>query len=435
MKQGTLITKIIMFILFIGVVIYMAIYAVQSLADPFTTAIAYQDTLDDSVKITGMVVRGEQALSDGATIIDVLPDEGERVAAGETVAILYQNNNALDHQKQLQALEQERDQLQYALNSGNSLSDAAKLEQQIISSILDLRANTSSGDLSTVESNALSLRTLVLQREFAYSASGDSAAALRESIAELDEQIASLETQVSDVTTSIYAPCSGLFSRVSDGLEAILTPDSLETMTTDDFKSISSQADSSSSTNVGKLITGNTWYFVAVVDASTAARLRVGSTITVSFSHDYTGEMPMQVERIGDQEADGCILVLSYDRNLKDVTLLRTQTVDLIFNRYTGVRVPKQALRMETVTVTDSETETERQSQVLGVYTVAGAQAEFIPVDIIREGRDYYLVSSAKESDYFLTISATEARKRILRAGDEIIVTASDLYDGKVVLE
>lgn len=435
MKQGSLITKIIMFILFAGVVIYLAIYAVQGFADPFSTAIAYQDILDDSVKVTGMVVREELPLSDGAAIMDVLPDEGERVSSGETVAILYQNNNALDHQKQLQSLEQERDQLQYALNSGSSLSDAAKLDQQIISSILALRANTSSGDLSTVESNALSLRTLVLQREFAYSASGDSAAALRESIAELDEQIASLKTQVSDVTTSIYAPCSGLFSRVSDGLEAILTPGSLENMTISDFKNISNQADSSNSTNVGKLITGNRWYFVTVVDASTAARLHVGNTIMVAFSHDYTGEVPMLVERVGSEEADGCILVLSYDRNLKDITLLRTQTVDLIFKRYTGVRVPKQALRMEPVTVVDADTGEDRKSQAIGVYTIVGAQAEFMPVDIIREGSDYYLVAPADESDYFLTLSAAEANKRVLRTGDEIIVTASDLYDGKVVLE
>lgn len=435
MKQGSLITKIIMFILFAGVVIYLAIYAVQSFVDPFSTAMAYRDVLDDSVKITGMVVREEQPLSDSASIMDVLPDEGQRVAAGEPVAILYQNDNALNRQKQLQTLEQEREHLQYALTSGSSLSDAVKLEQQIISSILDLRANTSGGDLSTVESNALALRALVLQREFAYSASGDSAAALRESIAELDEQIANLKTQVSDVTTSIYAPCSGLFSCVSDGLETVLTPGSLGTMTCSDFKNLSNRAGSSSSANVGKLITGNTWYFVSVVDPSTADRLQVGDIITTAFSHDYTGEFPMYVERIGPEEADGCILVLSYDRNLKDITLLRTQTVDLIFKRYTGIRVPKQALRMVDVSFVDADTDEERKSQAIGVYTIVGAQAEFMPVDIIREGSDYYLVSPADESDYFRILSKTEASKRILRAGDEIIVTASDLYDGKVVLE
>ena len=435
MKQGTLITKIIMFILFAAVAIYIIIYAAQSLIDPFTTAMAYQDRLDDSVKVTGMVVREEQPLSDGAVIMDVLPEEGERVAAGETVAILYESNDALEHQKQLQTLKQERAQLQYALNSGSSLSDAAKLEQQIAASILELRSNISDGDLSTVEANALSLRTLVLQREFAYSASGDSAAALSESIAELDAQIANLETQVSAVTTSIRAPRSGLFSRVSDGLETVITPDMLNTMTSDEFRSLSDQAASSDSTNVGKLITGNSWYFVTVVDSATAARLREGRTITVAFSRDYTGEVDMLVERIGEEEADGCILVLSYDRNLRDVTLLRSQTVELIFDRYTGIRVAKQALRMVTVTYTDSETGTERQSKVVGVYTIVGAQAEFMPVDIIREGSDYYLVAPAKVSDYFKTISAAEASRRVLRAGDEVIVTASDLYDGKVVLE
>ena len=107
MKQGTLITKIVMIILLVGVAIYLAIYAVRSLSDPFTTAMAYQDSLDDSVEVTGVLVREEIALSSGTAIMDILPEEGERVRAGETVAILYQSGDALDRKKQLQALEQE----------------------------------------------------------------------------------------------------------------------------------------------------------------------------------------------------------------------------------------------------------------------------------------------------------------------------------------
>lgn len=424
MKQGTLITKIIMFILFAGVALYLAVYAVQGLSDPFTTAMAYQDILDDSVETTGMLVREEQALSNSAEIMDVLPEEGERVAAGETVAILYQNDDALNRKKQLQALEQERAQLQYALSSGNSLGDAAKLEQQIINSIQELRASTAGGNLSALETNALSLRTQVLQREFTYSASGDSAAALTETITELDRQIAELKSQASYDTTPIYAPCSGLFSGLSDGLESTLTPESLETMTAGQFHAISAQADTDQNAGIGKLITGDRWYFITVVDSTTAARLQAGSTITVAFSHDFTGDVDMYVERVGKEESDGCILVLSSTRYLKDVTLLRTQTVDLIFERYTGIRVPKKALHMKTKTTTDSETGKETETQVIGVYTVVGLQAEFKPVDIVREGSDYYLVTPSKG-----------AGKKILRAGDEIIVTASGLYDGKVVLE
>ncbi len=424
MKQGTLITKIIMFILLAGVVIYLAIYAVQSLADPFTTAMAYQDVINNSVEITGMVVREEQALSDGADIMDVLPEEGERVASGETVAYLYQNSEALDRTQKLQALEQEREQLQRALNTGSSLGDAAKLEQQIISSILELRSSTASGDLSSLESNALSLRTLVLQREFAYSASGGSAAALNESLAALDLEIAQLETQASYDTTPISTPRSGLFSRLSDGLETTLTPASIETMTAKELLDISERSNSGKSSSVGKIITGDRWYFVAVVDPSLTNKLFPGNTITVSFSRDYTGEIDMLIERVGDEEPDGCVLVLSATHNLSDITLLRTQTVDLVFDRYVGIRVPKQALRMETRTTTNSDSGTETSEQFLVVYTVTGLQAEYKPVDILREGSDYYLVTPSKN-----------AGDRILRPGDEIIVVAPDLYDGKVVLE
>lgn len=424
MKQGTLITKIVMFILFAAVVIYLAIYAVQSLSDPFTTTMAYQDSLNDSAEVTGVLVREETALANGSAIMDILPEEGERVRAGETVAILYQSSDALDRKKQLQALEQERTQLQYALNSGSSLGNAAKLEQQIIVSIQALRASTAGGDLSALESNALSLRTQVLQREFAYSASGDSAAALAETIADLNLQISQLSAQSSYDTTAIYAPCSGLFSGLADGYEATLTPEALETMTAGQLSAISKGTSSALEASVGKLITGDRWYFAAVVDPSIADRLLPGDTVRVAFSRDFTGEVDMHVERVGEEEAEGCVLVLSTSRNLKDITLLRFQTVELIFEQYTGIRVPKSALYMETQTKTDPDTDEEIQVQIICVYTLVGRQAERKPVEIVREGSDYYLV---KPANY-----ASSTR---LRAGDEIIINTAGLYDGKVVVE
>lgn len=433
MKQGTLITKIVMIILLVAVVLYLAIYAVQSFTNPFSTALAYQDILDDSVEVSGIVVREEQVLSGSSGIMDILPDEGERVAAGETVAVLYQSQEALDRKKQLQTLELELEQLEYALVNGGNLSDAAKLEQQIVSSILNLRSNMSKGDLSSLESDTLKLRTQVLQRDFAYSASGDSASVLTQSIADREQQISELKTQISTATTSIYAPRSGLFSGQSDGLESTLTPSALETMTAAQLSALSSGT--SSTDSVGKLITGDQWYFAAVVDPAVAHRLQPGDSVIVAFSRDFTGEVTMTVDRIGREESAGCVLVLSAERGLKNVTLLREQTVGLIFDRYAGIRVPKQALRMETVTMTDPDTEIESESQVIGVYTVAGAQAEFKPVEIVREGSDYYLVVPAKNSAYFQSFSVSEARLRTLRAGDEIIVSAANLYDGKVVLE
>ncbi len=433
MKQGTLITKIVMLILLVAMVLYFAISAVQSFLDPFSTTLAYQDVLDDGIEITGVVVREEQPLSGGSGIMAILPDEGARVAAGETVAVLYQSQDALDRKKQLHALELELEQLNYALSSGGNLSDAAKLEQQIISSILTLRANTAKGDLSSLESDTLTLRTQVLQRDFAYSASVDSESVLTRSVQEREEQIALLKNQVSASTTSIRSPRSGLFSGRADGLESVLTPSMLETVTAAELSRLPAGAEPDGA--IGKLITGDKWYFAAAIDSASAQRLRKGDSVVIAFSRDYTGEVTMTIDRIGPEEDGSRVLILSSDRGLKEVTLLREQTVNLVLQRYTGIRIPKQALHMETITTTSPETGAEVETQVLGVYAVSGARAQFKPVEIVREGSDYYLVSPAGSGAWFQSLSAGEIRVRTLRAGDEIIVTATELYDGKVVLE
>ena len=340
MKQGTLITKIIMLILFIGVALYLGIYAVRTLSDPMTTTIAYQDVLDDAAEVTGLVVRQEQALSTGAAIMDVLPDEGERVAAGETVAVLYQSSEALERERTLQTMKMELEQLRYALDSGSSLGDAARLEQQIMDSILNVRISAATDNLSSLKTDTLSLRTQVLQRDFAYSASADSAAELKAAIVELSGQIEQLEKQAGYDTKLVKAPCSGLFSQLADGLESTLTPKLLSTLSAAQLDALSNSAVSAADDCVGKLITGDRWYFATIVDETVADRLLEGDTVTISFSRDFSGEVDMRVERIGKPEASGCVLVLSSNRRLSEVTLLREQTVSLIFQRFIGVRIP-----------------------------------------------------------------------------------------------
>ena len=129
----------------------------------------------------------------------------------------------------------------------------------------------------------------------------------------------------------------------------------------------------------------------------------------------------MTIERVGDPENGQCTVVLSSDKYLADTTLLRRQTVELVFDSITGVRVPKEAIRVEQRTVTDEETGEESQASVTGVYTLVGEQAEFKPVNILKQG------------DTFTLVEAADSSKKALRPGDIVIVAAEDLYDGKVI--
>lgn len=425
MKQGTAINRIIMIVLLGAVLIYLAVSAWTSLTDPFSTMPSYLYSIDDTVECTGYVVREETVLTGSGGIVELLPAEGEKVAVQETVALLYQSEAGLDRRQAIQTLMAEREQLQYALQHLDGGGDTAQLSQQIIQAIAALRASVSAGELTGLEDQTLSLRSLIYKQGFAY---GDTNAAesLAAAVQQVDGQLASLNAQAAQDTVRVTTPQSGIFSAQVDGYEDVLTPEALNGLTLSGLQALTEQRRTPEAGAIGKLITGIKWYFLCPLAQADAVRLTVGKTITVRFSRDWSGEVDMQVERIADPENGQSLVVLSSDHFLSDTTLLRRQTVELVFGTTTGILVPKLAVRVEDKTLTDSETGEESTVPVTCVYALVGVQAELKPVNILLQQDNFCLVEpvpSERQSE----------QKKILRAGDEIIVAAEDLYDGKVV--
>lgn len=136
----------------------------------------------------------------------------------------------------------------------------------------------------------------------------------------------------------------------------------------------------------------------------------------------------MKIERV-DEAADGaCLVILSSTRNLADTSMLRKQTVDIVFNSLDGIRVPKKAVRTENRAVTDPETGETTTKQVIGVYVLTAAQAEFKAVEILADDGDYYLVQAVLPD-----VPTDNQLKTAFRAGDQVIVSSDELYDGKVM--
>ena len=141
---------------------------------------------------------------------------------------------------------------------------------------------------------------------------------------------------------------------------------------------------------------------VLVVDADANSTLRM----SYGLEQDVTAE----VLCVGPEEGGKQVVVLRCRDYLSQVTQLRRQSGELVMDSHTGLRIPANALRLNE----------EGQS---GVYCMVGYTAKFKPVTVTYQGDGYTLVEPAE--------GATGSQ--ILRPGDEVIVTASDLYDGKVV--
>ncbi len=421
MKQGTVLTKIVMLILAVAVVIYFAVSAWNSLSDPFSTVLSYEYTIDISMEVTGMLVREEYVLPTAIGSVERIPDEGERVSTGQAVAAIYQNDEALERKEQIYSLTMGLAQLEYALNQEGEQQDSAKLTQEIADAMVDVQSSVSSKSLLDLEDQVFLLKSLVYEREYTY---GDEAstATLEQAIAEKTAQIAALESQSSSDTSYVWSDRTGTFSGEVDGYEYLLTPDMLSTLTPSALTQLRTKSVTGESSAVGKLITDNTWYFTFVMDKGATKDIYQGATVTVRFSHDWSGDVEMTVDSVSSEEDGQVVVVLSTNRYLSSTTLLREQTVELIFETVTGVRIPKEALRVLTVSSADEEGNPVTE-QVTGVYALVGEQAEFKPAVVVLEEEDYCILSP----------SVPSGTKEILRAGDLIIVAASDLYDGKVV--
>lgn len=423
MKQGTLLNKIVMALFLVAILAYFAGAAWKGLRDPYPTVQAYAYAVDDTLEATGYLVRQEQVLSGTGGIVRLLPSEGEKVAVGATVALLYADEEALERSQRLETLEAEAAQLSSAITAAGETGQGES-GQRVIESMVELRSAVEEGDFTRLESQVSAFKSAVYQQAQRYGDAGDLAAALARAQAE----IADLRSQTAQSTGRITVTESGIFSGQVDGYEYVLTPDALERMTPSDIDALEGQALPVADDQLCKLITDATWRFICSLGEAEAKRLAEGGTVTVRFSRDWSGDVDMTVERIGTPENGRVAVLLSSHRFLSDTTLLRRQTVELVFNSRTGIRVPTEAVRVETERQTDPETGEEKEVSITCVYVEVGVVAERKPVAVLAQGEDYYIVEPLIEQD------AREAEaKKALRAGDQVVIAGEKIWDGMIL--
>ena len=402
-KSGKFYNRIIVLIAVAALLLYAGYMALNYFRDPLSTILAVEASVSEGRSVEGWVVREEQLLTSSSAITVPERSEGEKVGAGQVVAMGYSDADAQTRQDQIELLSAQLEQLTYATTVAAEAGDTTSLDDAVFQQLTAWAKLTASQSLSESVDVSTALKGLILR----HGADDGALTALNSQIAQLQSQLTSLETQAVGDTTSINAPVAGYFSADVDGYEQVLTPELLSTMSIAQLESLEPAAISSNA--FGRLITSSRWYYVAAVPTENLKELDVNDTATVQFAISGSESLPMQVERLGDDENGQSLLVLSSESSLQSVTLLRRQQADIILRSHHGLRVPKEAIR------TDEAGNT-------GVYILENTSAQWKPVTLLYDDGDSYVVALDK--------SATDN----LWPGDEIIVNAKELYDGKVVI-
>lgn len=401
MKQSSPMFKILSMAVLSGVLLFFGVQMYQYFSDPLTITPVYVASTEETISADGWVVRDEEVFHAEGTLVHYF-SEGEKVGVGQILATAYSSAGALETVRELESCQLRLEQLEFALSSYLDPDAALKLDGDITESLLILRGDLAEGDYTTASENLSRLKSNILKRSHSYS----SAPEIQAEISAVQSEMSSLRASLSGAT-NLWAQRGGTYSAVCDGYETVLTPDMLTSLTPAMLSSVKAQSEPA---DVGKLIYGDTWYYAVNLAEKDVAILTEGSQATLRLSKGLEKEITVNIHSVSAVENGKQTVVFSCNKYLAQVTQLRRQAADLVLEQFTGLHIPANALRM------DDQGRT-------GVYCLVGFVAEFKPVDVVYQGDGYTLVRAA----------ASASGGRILRAGDEVIVTTAELYDGKVV--
>lgn len=401
-KAGPLYIALTALIVAGAVALYLLAGVLNWLDTPLRTQTAVLYETDVGVYTTGYIVRQEAVLASDCAITSLALAEGQKTAAGQTVAMGYATGAAQERQAQIAKSQELLAQLRYA-GEGAVGYEKAALDAEIRTQLVSAAAALRRGDTAAVTAVTPKLKGMVLR------ASADDATLddIRARAASLEQEIGERRAQAGSDTQVIVATSSGYFSGMVDGYESVLTPERLESLSVAEFDTLSPLAVPAGA--LGKLITGDVWYYVTTADEESVADLSVGTQVTVSFAHDLARDLPMTVSHISQAEDGKCLLALSCDRYMQEVTMMRSQSANVTFATYSGLRVPKQAVRVD-----------EGQP---GVFVLENTAEKWKPVEILYDNGETYIVALDRSSTSNLW------------PGDEIIIDEKDVYNGKVVLQ
>lgn len=406
MKQDSIYMKIITVILAVMVAAYFLFSILSSNGSSYTTYTAVAYKVGDGISTTGFVVRDEQVIDSDEQIVVLTHADGEKVGNGQVVANCYDSEQARQTQLDIDRLETDLAQLEYAYSFSGSDAESATLDADITQAIgqISIYVNRRSMDFAT--GTADRLKSYILRRY----ASADSAEATWERISQTKQALNLLYVENDKASRSINAPVSGYFCSAVDGYEGLLNSQSIMELSVSQFDTLEQRRQTVSQRQIGKLVTDIGWYYVTTVEAGSMDDYEKGDTLSVHFSHDFYGDVRMTIMRFGEVEDGRQLLVLKTNDFIQDAVSLREQSADVIFGYKDGLHVPKTALYIN-------------EDKQTGVYVLEGAEAEWKTVTPLYYGEDSVIVK--------LDQSSTNN----LWPGDEIILTDGEIFDGMVMAQ
>ena len=336
--------------------------------------------------LTGYIFREEIApttLNGGP--IEYLAQNGANVQAGQTLASVHEDDEGKNKREQAAALYAQIAELKAALA-------AEDWKTAYLDSYTALMRELSAGNTAAAQP---------LAADTAAALGGRDAASDKESIT---AQIAALQAELDALTAHTAAPlltkadANGIFYHTADGYEALFGTNQIANLTPAALHSLLA-AEPTLHGVIGKLVCPGAWYLAVPLEKSLAQTYTQGATYPVSFE---TGEAVMTLERIYTDDTESALLILRCEESAAWLSAARKQAVRVEKERVTGLSIPADALS---------------KNDTVFVLTDGVAHLRQVTPVLCEQG----CVLVLPDEEYGLA------------EGERVIVSAKQLFDGKVL--
>lgn len=401
MKRTNLVTKIVAVLLFIATVAYIGFYTLSSLSGGYRTAPAVLVEIDQSLSMTGVIVRDELCIDSEEQYLSISAENGEMLAVGDPIAIAYSSEEALARASEIQKLELQEEYIKSVLD-GSGTNSVSKKDSNIKLAIARLASAAARHKTDELASASLNLSALVLDQSTIKATAVD--------LKTVQNKISSLKRSASKDTKALVATESGLFCSSVDGYE-YLTLDNIGGISPSELEKLTETPQEVSASVRGKMVYSNAWYYAATMSAADASVLKVDSYEKLDFGRYCSQPLKALIISISSAEDDKCVVLFRCTSAMAEMLSIRFADATIVRDTVKGLRVPKESSYIEKDKKGDNHT---------FVYISEGGRAV----------KKYFIIAQDMGEYYLAEISSKEG---FLRVDNDIILSSREISDGMLL--
>ena len=396
------------FFLKLGVTVIALIFIIYQtysvVYKPITTATALYYNTYDGIEINGYFVREETIIDYNITGNErYVVEEGEKVSKGGTIAELYSSSEVAETYEMIEKLSDEIE----VFESINSVSDPSSVDlttltNKIERSYMEFLSFKDSGRYGEIDGY---LSELLMQLNKKQILTGE-VSGFDTLLTSLKTEMASLKKGLQTPLSKVTAPVSGFFIHQTDGLENVLTFDTIEKIDDSIFDDISKVE----STNAfGKIVSSQNFYIVSRMSDDDYLNFSVGDRLDLRTPFIGNETLKATVHEIKiSNEKNSAIVILACQTMNGQLATVRSAPLTIVTEEYEGIKISNKSVHYS--------------EGLPGVYVVQGSIVKFKPIEIVYRTETFTLCKKSEDGN-----------NESIVLYDEVIEKGKNLYDGKFI--